>query len=139
MHRSILLQLIAAGVMLLCATHGSYAADADAILGDWHLLLPSDDEVQVPSHRMDLRFKSEAGQLKGAILNRNDGSEIPLASAAFDGTALHFQMLAPSGKAQSDMPTMVMNVDGRKFEGAWTNAAGEKLGPTFKLVRRATK
>src|ERR1035437_7841193 len=108
MRRTFLFQMIAGGTAFVSGGNRSFAAGTDVILGEWHLLALGDNVVHVPQHRMDLRFKSVSGTLKGAILNRNDRSEIPLASSEFDGSTLRFQMEAPSGKTQTEMPTMVM-------------------------------
>lgn len=133
MRRTFLFQMVAGGIAGVCGKR-AFAADTEAILGEWHLLALGDNEVKVPQHRMDLRFKGVSGKLKGAILNRNDRSEIPLASSEFDGSTLRFQMEGPGGKTQTEMPTMVMAANGARFEGSWTNAAGEKMGPPLKLV-----
>jgi hypothetical protein len=145
MRRIFLFQMIACGIAFVSSGNLVFAlnppegpADTDAIQGEWHLLDPAADEVNVPQHRMDLRFKKSSGELKGAILSRRDGSEIPLASSEFDGSTLRFTMAAPKGKTQSEMPIMVMTWTGVKFEGYWKNGAGETMGPKLKLVR-ATK
>jgi hypothetical protein len=107
----------------------------DAVAGDWRLLDAAAAEATVPQHRIDLRFSLASGTLKGAILSRAGGAEMPLANAGFDGSTLRFQMQAPSGRAQSDMPTMVMIRNGGKFEGHWTNGAGQPVGPALKLIK----
>ena len=61
-----------------------------------------------------------------------------MASSGFDGATLRFQMALPKYQTQGEMPTMVMTMNGGKFEGSWTNGAGHKMGPILKLVR-ATK
>src|SRR6185369_11253957 len=98
----------------------AWQSQADPVLGDWHILLPADDEVQIPEHRMDVRFKLQSGELVGAVLNRRDGSEIPLHTTFFDGTTLRFQMRSTSPVPQADMPFMVMKMVRGRFEGAWT-------------------
>jgi hypothetical protein len=101
-----LLQTIAVGIVL---AFGSLASEqVDTVLGDWHLIEASADGTEIPEHRMDLRFQNSSGSLRGAILSRRDGSEIALASSEFDGSTLRFQLRAPEGKAQAEMPTMVM-------------------------------
>ena len=107
------------------------AADSTGIVGDWHMLAAADRESPVPNHRVELRFKNANGTLQGAILNRTNGSEIPLALCELHGGTLRFQMAAPTGKTQAEMPVMVMTAQGDRFEGAWTLLPG----PTFKLVR----
>ena len=135
MRRTFLFGMIAGGSVFVLCGNRTFAADTDSILGDWHLSGAADDEVNVPQHRMDLRFRTVSGELKGAILSRNDRSEIPLASSAFDGSTLRFRMEAPNGKTPAEMPTMVMTWNGARFKGAWTNGSGQKTGPELKLVR----
>src|ERR1035438_5151251 len=98
---SIILGILSTASLILA----QQTSDASAITGNWHLIGIADDEVHVPGHRTDLRFTISSGGLKGAILSRTDGSEIALASAEFDGSTLRFQMEAPHGKTQADMPT----------------------------------
>ena len=107
----------------------------EAIAGKWHLLAEEEDEVHIPRHRMDFVFYSEGGRLRGAIFNRNNGQEIPLASLQFDSSVLRLQMQAPEGKAQSEIPTLVMQRTHDKFEGCWMNSAKERWGPNLKLVK----
>ena len=143
MRRAFLFLMIAGGIAFLFGGHRGFAArppesraNLDGIAGEWSLLRATDNEIVVPQHRMDLRFWSESGELKGAILSqRNDGTEMPLAISEFDGSTLQFKMKAPSGKSQAEMPTMVMTKNGGNFEGYWADGAGEKIGPKLKLVR----
>jgi hypothetical protein len=44
-------------------------------------------------------------------------------------------MFAPPGKAQAEMPWMVMTRIGEKLEGRWQTSAGVPAGPTLKLIR----
>ncbi len=108
---------------------------SEAIAGKWHLVDEVADEVHVPLHRLDLMFHSEGGRLRGAILNRINGQEIPLASLQFDGSVLRLQMQAQEGKTQAEMPMLVMRTTHDKFEGCWMNSATERLGPNLKLVK----
>jgi hypothetical protein len=133
MRCAFLLQTIAVGMVL--AIGGLAAEQVDAVLGDWHLIEASDDSRPIPEHRMDLRFQDSSGNLRGAILSRRDGSEIALASSEFDGTTLRFQLRAPDGRAQTEMPIMAMTRVGSNFEGSWTSSAGQTMGPRLKLVR----
>jgi hypothetical protein len=109
----------------------AFAVDAPGISGDWHMLGVAESESPVPNHRVDLRFKTSNGVLQGAIINRNNGSEIPLALCELQGATLRFQMTAPSGQSQAALPIMVMTANGDRFEGAWNSVPG----PRFKLVR----
>ena len=137
MRRTFLSRMIAGWGVFALPGSRTFAADTDSILGEWHLLGATDDEVRVPHHRMDLRFRTVSGELKGAILSRNDRSEIPLVNSVFDGSTLRFRMEAPNGKTPAEMPTMVMTWNGARFKGAWTNGSGQKTGPELKLVRAA--
>ena len=143
MRRAFFSLMIAGEIVFLFGGHRGFAAnppetqaDLDGIAGEWSLLRATDNEMVVPQHRMDLRFWNESGELKGAILSqRNDGTEMPLATSEFDGSTLRFKMKAPSGKSQAEMPTMVMTRSGGNFEGYWADRSGAKIGPKLKLVR----
>jgi hypothetical protein len=103
--------------------------------GTWYLLGMYDDERRIPQHRMDLRFWSESGVLRGAILSRrNDGTELPLVRVETDGNTLRFQMTAPDGKSQAEMPTMTMTRNGDRWDGYWVSPAGAQVGNPLKLV-----
>src|SRR5712692_11906584 len=96
---------------------GSRSNDAAAsVAGKWHLLDLAADETHVPHHRVDLVFHADADRLRGAILPRGSGAEIPLASVQFDGSILRLQMRAPKDKDQSEMPFLVMHRTDGKFQ-----------------------
>jgi hypothetical protein len=145
MRRQFLFQIATTGLSLMLGRRASRAhslnlapgkAPALEIYGKWHLLGEKENEVHIPQHRMDLLFKEDNGYLRGAIINRNDGSEIPLAKVVFTGSTLHVQMHAPSGKDQAEMGTLVMIVStDHKFEGYWRNPEGAPMGPKLKLIR----
>jgi len=108
-------------------------AALELVAGKWHLVDVAADEAHIPHHRVDLIFHADADQLRGAILSRVSGHEIPLATVQFDGDVLRLQMMAPKDQDQSDMPFLVMHRTNGHFEGAWIPA-----GPTardLKLVR----
>jgi hypothetical protein len=107
----------------------------DWLHGDWHQLDFDADEDNIPQHRMDLRFAIHDGTLRGAILNRNTGDEIPLAATTFDGAVLRYQMTPPPGPVPRELPWMVMRRIADKFEGRWETAPGVAVGPAMKLVR----
>lgn len=109
--------------------------DSNRIVGKWHLLDEGADEVNIPHHRMDLVFKMESNQLRGAILNRNNGAEIPLAAVEFDGATLRLRMQASEDESHTTLPTLVMTMTGEKLEGYWMKSETEKMGPMLKLVR----
>jgi hypothetical protein len=105
----------------------------NSIDGKWHLLQASDDEINVPQHRMDLVFRDQGASLTGAVINRVTGGDIPLASLRFDGTTLTLQLADSSGKAAPAVLTMTAS--GGKFEGQYVNGQSEPIGPRLKLVR----
>jgi hypothetical protein len=107
---------------------------SESVVGKWHLLDLAADETHVPHHRVDLVFRADADQLRGAILSRGSGAEIPLASVQFDGDILRLQMHAPKDGQQADMPFLVMHRTNGKFEGSWTPSG--KMDRGLKLVRQ---
>ena len=112
----------------------SEGANDIGISGDWHLLDLAASEQEIPFHRMDLRLAGDRSACRGAIVNRNNGTEIPLAAVLFDGTELRVQMSAPPNRAQSAMPWLVMRRNGARFDGQWRQD-GQSVGPTMKLIR----
>ena len=144
MRRIFLFQTIATGICILFGRRAAKGAslnlaqdrqDPNRIVGKWHLLDGKADEVNIPQHRMDLVFKVEREQLKGAILNRNNGAEIPLANVKFDGLTLKLQMQSPDNNDQTTAPTLVMTMAGDKLEGYWMKSETEKMGPMLKLIK----
>ena len=106
------------------------------LTGTWHLLDGLADEANVPQHRMDLAFREEAGQLRGWVVSRVSGDELPLIKTlSFDGDTLRLQLAAPPDRAQGDMPFLVMRVVQGKLEGHWIQN-GTPVGPELKLIRR---
>ena len=108
-------------------------ATSNSIAGKWHLINPSDDEVNVPQHRVDFVFRTQGTALAGAVINRNTGDDVPLATVKFDGKVLTLQMADSNGKAVPAILTMTASGD--KFEGRYLGLKSEPLGPLFKLVR----
>ena len=106
---------------------------AESVAGRWHLLDLAADETHVPHHRVDLVFHADADQLRGAILSRGSGAEIPLASVRLDGDILRLQMQAPKDRDQAEMPFLVMHRTNGKFEGSWMPSG--KMDRGLKLVR----
>ena len=49
-----------------------------SLAGRWHLVAAECPENEIPQHRVDFVFHDEPAGLRGAILSRRDGSEIPL-------------------------------------------------------------
>ena len=68
------------------------------------------------------------------VSRRNDGAESPLVRVATDGDTLRFQMTAPGGKSQAEMPTMTMTRNGDRWVGYWVSPAGAQLGYPLRLV-----
>jgi hypothetical protein len=58
-------------------------------------------------------------------------------SVSLEGEILRLQMKPAPGKSQGEMPSLVMQARGQRFEGAWM-LDGVALGPVMKLVRRPT-
>jgi hypothetical protein len=118
-------------VLLVTALVAQTPHNFESIYGKWHLLQASDDEVNVPGHRVDLVFRGEQNVLSGAVINRSTGEDIPLASLKFDGNILTLQMAI----TRDSVPTILtMTSKGGKFEGYWMRGATE-IGPMLKLVR----
>lgn len=136
MRRTFLVQMIAGGVAMVVGGRTAQGqAGTAGISGAWYLLGINDDERHIPRHRMDLRFWSESGVLRGAIVSRrNDGTEFPLVRVETDGNTLRFQMTAPDGKSQAEMPTMTMARNDGRWDGYWVNPAGARMGYPLKLV-----
>jgi hypothetical protein len=109
-----------------------------SIAGKWHLIMSSEDEVNVPRHRVDFVFRADlraglGSALTGAIINRVTGEDIPLANVMFDDKVLTLQMADPNGQP---VPAILrMTANGDKFEGRYVSDKSEPLGPMLKLVR----
>ena len=121
MRHALLLPILLGGIVFALAAN---QADTAAITGEWHLIGATESATPLPQHRVDLRIKQVDGGLAGAILNRNNGAEIPITSVELSGDTLRVQMAA--GPA-----TLVMTRKGDHFEGSWTGSAELRL----KLVR----
>lgn len=117
MKRCLLLMMV-----LGAALYGQSQSDSVTITGRWHLLAAAASQPPLLSHYVDLRFWKESDTWKGAVISRRDGTTLyALAAVSMDGSTLRFQMTAPAGKAQSEMPTMVMTRHGERWEGKWTS------------------
>jgi hypothetical protein len=107
-----------------------------SIAGRWHLIQGSDDEINIPNHRVDLVFREqnrgEQNALSGAVINRTTGEDIPLAGIRFNGNVLTLEMGATNQNSTPAILTMTWK--GNKFEGHWMRGTTE-VGPTLKLVR----
>lgn len=90
-----------------------------SLAGRWHLVAAECPEDQIPQHRVDLVFHEDPTGLRGAILSRADGSEIPLQSLSFSGVELRLRMSGPLGQPAADVPFLVMAAVGGRFEGGW--------------------
>jgi hypothetical protein len=100
--------------------------------GRWHLVGADCPDDQIPEHRVDLVFHDEPSGLRGAILSRADGSEIPLHSIAFRDGELRLKMSAPS-QPDAKPPFLVMAAVADRFEGGWDKPGTEHI--RLKLVR----
>jgi hypothetical protein len=102
---------------------------SESVDGKWCLIGESEDELNIPAHHGAFVFRQDGGSLRGALINRVTGAEVPLDRLQFDGTILQLRL--------PDQPIeylLVMTRTGKKFEGSWMNAA-ERVGPKLKLVR----
>ena len=104
------------------------------LTGIWHLLAEGQDEIDIPSHRMDLRFVDEPGRFRAAILNRVNSEEMLIENAAFNGEVLTLQVQAPADVEDTDAPTLEMRVTGEKLVGRWVGGRVPS-SPALKLVR----
>jgi hypothetical protein len=104
-----------------------------SMAGRWHLVPLECPEDQIPHHRVDLVFHDEADGLRGAILSRADGSEIPLQTVAFNGQELRVKMSVPRGQPAADPPFLVMAAVADRFEGGWDTPGAEHI--RLKLIR----
>ena len=121
-----------AAVVFVTALMAQAPNPSGSIAGKWHLLQGSDDEINIPHHRVDLVFRGGQNALSGAVINRTTGEDIPLAGIRFNGNILTLEMGTP---VQNSLPAILtMTWKGNKFEGHWMRGAAE-VGPTLKLVR----
>lgn len=100
--------------------------------GRWHLVPASVPDGQIPAHRMDLIFFDEPSGLRGAVLSRVDGSEVPLHSVTFDGSELRLRIGSSSIPKSAESPYLIMRASVDRFEGAWD---GPGAHVPLKLVR----
>jgi hypothetical protein len=107
--------------------------ELNVLVGRWHLVAVDCPDDQIPHHRVDLVFHDEPTGLRGAILSRADGSEIPLQSVAFTGEELRLRMSKMSSEAAPDPPFLVMAAVADGFEGGWEVPGMEHI--RLKLVR----
>jgi hypothetical protein len=80
-----------------------------------------------------LVFHDEPDGVRGAILSRGDGSEIPLHTVSFSGAELRLKMSAPRGQLAADPPFLVMAAVADRFEGGWDTPGTEHI--RLKLIR----
>ena len=104
-----------------------------SVAGRWHLVAAECPEDQIPRHRVDLVFHDEPAGLRGAILSRGDGSEVPLHTVAFSGVELRLKMSGPPGQPAVDAPFLVMAAVADRFEGGWDKPGTEHI--RLKLIR----
>jgi hypothetical protein len=104
-----------------------------SIDGRWHLVGVNTPEDQIPQHRVDLVFHDDTDGLRGAILSRHDGSEIPLQAVAVSDGNLRFKMGPAPGEPATDSPFLLLTAVEDRFEGAWDMPGAEHL--RLKLVR----
>jgi hypothetical protein len=101
--------------------------------GRWHLVAADCPEDQIPEHRVDLVFHDDPTGLRGAILSRGDGSEIPLHTVAFSGVELRLKVSGAPRQPAADLPSLVMAAVADRFEGGWDKPGTEHI--RLKLIR----
>ena len=104
-----------------------------SLAGRWHLVAAECAESEIPQHRVDLVFHDGPAGLRGAILSRRDGSEIPHQAVDFNGVELRLKMGVPPGQPDTDPPFLVMAAVADRFEGGWDTPGMEHI--RLKLVR----
>lgn len=107
--------------------------DRESIHGRWHLIDAGCADGQIPDHRVDLAFYDEPVGLRGAILSRVDGREVPLHSVTLQGSELRLRMQVASVHQGADSPSLVMRAVADHFEGGWNAPGVEHI--RLKLVR----
>jgi hypothetical protein len=107
-----------------------------SLTGRWHLVTTECPDDQIPEHRVDLVFHEERGGLRGAVISRVDGRELPLHSVTFDGPELRLRMSVPPSQPDADLPYLVMRAVANRFEGAWDRPGAAHI--RLKLVRAKT-
>jgi hypothetical protein len=101
--------------------------------GRWQLVAAEYPDGVIPDHRVDLVFYAEAAGLRGAILSRGDGKEIPLHTVLFSGAELRLKMSMAPGQPGADPPFLVMAAVADRFEGGWDLPGTEHI--RLKLIR----
>ncbi len=100
------------------------------IVGTWHLLDTSADEINVPAHRMDLRFLAEP-PLRAVIVSRVTGDEMPLIHwAVFDGEVLRTSDRRTPGQ-KPDRDAGPRDARGRGQVPGTLAATGRRYRPVF--------
>jgi hypothetical protein len=97
------------------------------LAGQWHLVAAECAEDELPEHRVDLVFHDEPAGLRGAILSRVDGREVPLHSVTLNGPELRLRMSVPQGQPDVEMPCLVLRSVADRFEGAWDTPGTEHI------------
>jgi hypothetical protein len=114
-----------------------HSKEVTSLAGRWHLIAAECPEDQIPEHRVDLVFHDEPAGLRGAILSRADGREIPLQSVHLIGAELLLRMSPPPGRPPAELPFLLMTARGDRFEGAWNKPGMEHM--RLKLIRARTE
>jgi hypothetical protein len=122
------MKMITFAMVLALALNAQAPNSIGPIFGKWHLLMANEDEVNVPQHRVDFVFRDVQGQLRGAVINRATGADIPLGSITFDGKTLALTLEGANGA------TLIMTPNGSKLEGQYW-VSGKQAGVPLKLVR----
>src|SRR3990170_6610973 len=93
----------------------------------WHLVAAESAENQIPRHRVDLVFHDEPAGLRGAVLSRRDGREIPLQAVTFSGEELRLKMSVRPGQPAAAPPFLVMAPVADRFEGGWETPGAKHI------------
>lgn len=83
------------------------AKPSSSLRGRWHLVAEECPDDHIPGHRVDLVFHDEPTGLRGAILSRADGSEIPLQTVTFWNGELRLKMAGASGATKHGAASVV--------------------------------
>src|SRR5205809_7298992 len=70
-----------------------------------HLVAAGCPKDQIRQHRVDLVFHDQPDGVRGAVLDRRDGSEVPLQTITFNGEQIRLKMSAPRDQTAADTPS----------------------------------
>ena len=97
--------------------------------GLWHLLRATEDETNIPEHRVDFRLYPTPAPFRAVGVHRGTGQDMPekITSATFDGRRLRLEM-------KGDRHVFLEMIwDGKRFEGRYLDPAGKPLPESIPL------